>query len=345
MKLQKIIAVSTIVTFLPIYYAFADLDIQTANQLITSLQNTVSKYAETIKQLQDENAKLKSQIAGVTSTTVASSTVSNAASTGTVAIITPSTISSVDKYNKLIDKINFMSEEIFASNNLSKTSSIWLFEFIEPSSFFISIDDKKNPDGVSAFKRKILYSYDKNLNLNVDWIFDLDYASWYYKTLQWKNPFAKATRIKLKNPIYTWKLIVSTDSTTVSTSAAAAATTSTAGKTNTTTSSTSTTTVSWNVSLDDIRNAYNKNKILDALKLSNEYIKKDPDNIEVAKIRYRSFHILWKYNEALLEIQKIENAVWTDKLEKVVACDAKIISKLVKNADLNKKYTDLCAKK
>jgi cell division septum initiation protein DivIVA len=124
MKLQKIIAVSTIVTFLPIYYAFADLDIQTANQLITSLQNTVSKYAETIKQLQDENAKLKSQIAGVTSTTVASSTVSNVASTGTVAIITPSTISSVDKYNKLIDKINFMSEEIFASNNLSKTSSI-----------------------------------------------------------------------------------------------------------------------------------------------------------------------------------------------------------------------------
>jgi len=64
MKLQKIIAVTTIITFLPVYSAFADLDVQTANSVITSLQNTVSKYAEMIKQLQDENAKLKSQIAG-----------------------------------------------------------------------------------------------------------------------------------------------------------------------------------------------------------------------------------------------------------------------------------------
>jgi hypothetical protein len=32
-------------------------------------------------------------------------------------------------------------------------------------------------------------------------------------------------------------------------------------------------------------------------------------------------------------------------MEKVVACDAKTIAKLAKNADLNKRYADACAKK
>jgi hypothetical protein len=58
-----------------------------------------------------------------------------------------------------------------------------------------------------------------------------------------------------------------------------------------------------------VKTAYNKNKILDALKLSTEYIKADPNNIEVTKIRYRSFYILGKYSESLAEVQKIESLI------------------------------------
>jgi predicted PurR-regulated permease PerM len=59
MRLQKIIATIAIFALLPVYSAFAAFDLQEFNQIITDLQNTVSKYAETIKNLQNENAKLK----------------------------------------------------------------------------------------------------------------------------------------------------------------------------------------------------------------------------------------------------------------------------------------------
>ncbi|HBA44641.1 TPA: hypothetical protein DEG21_03930 [Patescibacteria group bacterium] len=55
-----------------------------------------------------------------------------------------------------------------------------------------------------------------------------------------------------------------------------------------------------------VKNAYVNNKILDMLKLSNEYIKTDSNNIDVLRMRYRGFHMLGKYGDALIEIQKIQ---------------------------------------
>lgn len=227
-----------------------------------------------------------------------------------------------------------MSQDIFAWYGMWTGSSIWLFEFIEPSSFFISIDDWKNPKWVTAFKKKILYTYDKNYNLNVSWTFNLDYATQYYITKSGKNPFAKATRIRIKNPIYNGKLL---DTNTTSWTWATTSTT------NSSTSSTATT-VPTNVTAEDVATAYSNNKILDAIKLSNEYIKKDPNNAAVLKIRYRSYAIVGKYTDALVEVQKYIQVKWSG-VEKWVYCEAKNIAKLGKNTNATTKYTPLCAGK
>lgn len=353
MKIQKIITLA-LLSCLPLSIALAETSTPITQDTITNLQNMINRFSNTITQLQEENSKLKDQIAelnkklGIPETIipkiiVATWSISNSwaltlSGTTNNAIAKPT---SVDKYNKLIEKINSMSGQIFRDSQFSTGSSIGLFEFIEPSSFFISIDDWANPAWVTAFKRKMLYSYDKDYNLNVDWIFNLDYKSQYYITKYGKNPFAKAVRIKVKNPEYKWKLLDADNSSAGTVNIPKTTnSTSTAIKTNAPTSTINTA----NVTLDTVKLAYSKNKILDALKLSTEYIKTDSNNMEVAKIRYRSFYILGKYDEALSEIQKIENNLG-NQVEKTILCDAKIISKLAKKIDLNKKYADLCASK
>ena len=62
MKLQKTIASIALISLLPVYSAFAALDVSQFDRLISALQKTVGDYAETIRNLQDENAKLKKVI-------------------------------------------------------------------------------------------------------------------------------------------------------------------------------------------------------------------------------------------------------------------------------------------
>ncbi len=314
--------------------------------LVSSLQAIIKKHEETIKKLQDENQGLKAELDKLSPKKSTGTLNIESSQSSEVTSTTIKKVSSVEKYNILVNKINSISASIFTENSLPNYSAIWLFEFIEPSNFFISIDDFANPDWVTAFKRKILYSYDGNYNLKVEWIFELDYKTQYYITKSWKNPFAKAKRIRIKNPIYKWKLlddsweqISSSNSTTIKTSTWST-TPNTSTKTTTTTS-----TPQANVTIDSIKSAYNKNNILEALKLSNTYILTDPNNLEVLKIRYRSFYMLGKYADALNEIIKIEGLITAEKMDKLIACDAKIISKLAKDSTANSKYTTLCNSK
>lgn len=351
MKNLKIVAVIlTLFTLTWVTYATEIDDIKAS---FTNIQTLIQKYEANLKSLQVENEALKKSIleleAKINSFTNSWS-ISNSNTWITTKVETPklantqtwtstqSTVkaSSVEKYNQIIDKINNLSQDIFSKNNLSSNSTIWLFEFIEPNSFFISIDDGLNPAGVTAFKTKILYSYDKDYNLSVIWIFSLDYKSQYYITKFWKNPYAKATRIRVKNPNYTWKLLpeYQTNPSVISTNSQSTQTTTNTTQTN----------ITQNVTFNMVKDAYVNNKILDMLKLSNEYIKVDPNNIDVLRMRYRGFHMLGKYSDALSEIQKIEEIQWSN-MNKVVACDGSIIAKLAKNNILSKSYQDICKAK
>lgn len=340
MKIQKIISIIIISAFSLSIVSAETLDIN-PNTIISELQNLISKLSTTITQLQNENTKLRNDIEELNKKFNSTNTVSSPAivvTQETKPSIPTTNVSNEEKHNKVIDKINSIAAKIFQDNNLSESSSIWLFEFIEPSNFFISIDDWMNPSWVTAFKKKILYYYDDEINLNIKWIFELDYNSQYYITRNGSNPFSKTPRIRIKNPTYKWKLLDIDTNTTSSVDSNNSTSSLNSSISNTTTA----TTINSEVTIELIKAAYNKNKVSDALKLSNEYIKKDPNNIEVAKIRYRSMYLLGKYNDSLSEVSKIESILW-NKIERTILCEAKTIAKLAKNNDLIKKYTDLCA--
>ena len=334
MKNLKIIAVIfSLFALTWITYATELDDIKSS---FSNIQTLIKNYENNLKNLQAENEALKKTISDLEAKINSfASPHPNPLPKGEGVISTQTwttqKVSTVEKYNQIIDKINNLSGDIFSKNNLSTSSTIWLFEFIEPNVFFISIDDGLNPAWVTAFKTKILYSYDKDLNLTVIWIFSLDYKSQYYITKFWKNPYARTTRIRVKNPSYTWKLLPEYQSNislnTTSTQASVV--------------SNATSVVNQNVTFEMVKNAYINNKILDMLKLSEVYIKTDPNNIDVLRMRYRGFHMLGKYSDALSEIQKIEEIQWSN-MTKVVACDGSIIAKLAKNDSLAKTYSDIC---
>lgn len=352
MKTYKIIVASILIA-IPGYIALAETINSSNADIIAEINISIERNNKSIEYFKIQNQILQSKLIELSSTwtvevnsSIWTSSLTWASNSNTwTENLTWVKASSVEKYNILIDKINSLSQNIFSEYKLWTGSSIWLFEFIEPSNFFISIDDWLNPTWITAFKKKILYSYDKNYSLTIDWIFDLDYISQYYVTKFWKNPFAKVTRIRVKNPIYKGKLLDIVGSWTTAGSWTISNTTSTSANNviSTVITPTSSTTTS-NVTLADVTSAYNKNKILDAIKLSNEYIKKDPNNLDIIKIRYRSYYLVWKYTEALSEVQKYINIKW-ENTEKSIYCEAKVIAKLNKSTDLMSTYTNLCSTK
>ncbi len=196
-----------------------------------------------------------------------------------------------DVYTKIVNKINAGLPTILADNNLSASGAVGLFEFIEPNGFFISIDDGKNPAGITAFKTKIAFTYDANLNLTKVGVFDLDYTVERYKTVFGTNPYTKSTRIRIQNPLYKGKLLE-----VVPVSAPVGSVPATTVNTPVTT----------DVTFAQIKALYDKNKLLDVIKLSEGYMTKNPNDTEVLKLRYRSYYIVGKYTESLDEVKKIE---------------------------------------
>jgi hypothetical protein len=98
------------------------------------------------------------------------------------------------------------------------------------------------------------------------------------------------------------------------------------------------------VTFAQIKTAYDSNKLLDALKLSDQYILKNPNDIEVLRIRYRSYYMVGKYDDSLAEIKKMETLQGT-VFERTIACDAAVIGKIAKKTDISTYYSTICKKK
>ena len=78
--------------------------------------------------------------------------------------------------------------------------------------------------------------------------------------------------------------------------------------------------------------------------MSEEYMIKNPNDVEVLKMRYRSYYFISKYIDALSEIKKIET-IQGATFEKTIACDAAVIGKIAKKPDISTYYSTLCKKK
>lgn len=225
---------------------------------------------------------------------------------------------------------------LLTENNLPGFAAIGLFEFIEPNAVFLSFDDGNNPVGITAFKSKVLYTFNNNLLFTRVGLFDLDYASQKYRTLFGSNPYVKSVRTRVQNPSYKGKLF---ETPTVS-STGSTSTTSVSTPISTPVSATP----SGEVTLAQIKSAYDKTKLLDAIKLSESYIVKNPNDLDVLRIRYRSFYIIGKYDDSLAEIKKIE-AIEGSSFERTIACDAAVVGKIAKKLDVSTYYSAICKKK
>jgi hypothetical protein len=281
------------------------------SRLITLYEGRTTRLQDEINRIKIENAALRAQLAlasgakntGVTAPTgVNSSGITSPSSTGS---ILPKTEQG-KRYDAIVSNVNGSLPQILASNKITATGAIGLFEFIEPRNFFISIDDGKNPAGVTAFKTKILFEYDPNMNLKVIGVFALDYASSKYATVSGSNPFSGAVRIKVRNPSYSGKLleeVLSAAGGTLSSTVVPA----TVIRPNTTSTGSIAipSALPTIVSFDDIQKAYDKNKLADAVSLSTLFLAKNPTNVDALTIRARSQYIVAQYGPALDDITAI----------------------------------------
>lgn len=275
------------------------------SKLIQIYERRVTILQDDVNRLRIENEALKTKL------NILSTNSTGAVTTGVTPPTTPSVPSSVvatpkteteKKYDIIMSNIVTSLPDILKKNNITASGSIGLFEFIEPKNFFISIDDGLNPPGVTAFKSKVLFEYDANLNLKVIGNFSLDYPTSRYVTLSGANPFGGVTRVRVKNPRYLGKLLeeVTPPASTVVSSPNNSVSTGTGS---TTSASNPITPVS--STLDTIRKAYEKNKLGDVVQMSTTYLQTNPNNIEVLTMRARSQYIFSKFDEALNDIETI----------------------------------------
>lgn len=340
MLLKKSLAAASIIAVLSMpVVSFAALETGALRVDIgDAIQRLVNKYEARIAELETENAQLKSDLAALKGTavstpvTVAAPTVSTGATaTKPATVVSTATGASTGnaEYDALIKATNAALPSILKENGLSETAQLGLYEFVNgQKAFFVSIDDGKNPAGVSAFKTKILFTYDSNLATTVSGVFDLNYDLQRYKTVFGTNPFAAVARTRVKNPAYTGKLLEES-ATSTGTPASAPATT--------TTTSSTTTAVSGEVTVKTVRAAYDKNKLTEAIKLANTYLAKNPNDIEILTVRYRSLYITGKYAESLKDVAAIE-ALQGSKFDCTIAKDAAFIAKSAKDTAAASKY-------
>lgn len=337
----------------------------------------MAKYETRIDELQKENTRLKTELESLkvsatqksqqtsASTTVQPTTPAKDTSIGMPATLSGKTLSNLlnytftgqvlttagmplvstksDMYKKLIEKSMRHLPSLIQEYGLSADSSIGLFEFVEPNGFFISVDDGKNPVGVTAFKMKFLFHYDTDLNLSKSGVFDLDYGVSRYVTVFGSNPYSKASRIVLRSPAYSGNLfsIVATSTGTTS-----------SGTTNSVVTQPAKSPASTvaqqlvdpsTVTYVQIKAAYDKNKPQEAIRLSDLFLQANSPTKDILNVRYRSYFILQKYQLALDEIAKLETIVGT--LDSRSACDASSVARIAKKQDLVDKYSKICVRK
>lgn len=318
--------------------------------VLDAITRLVKRYEARIAELETENAKLKAENAALKTgkNAVETAKPQAPAATGTVssAPATPSKPAAVTtgsgtgnaEYDAIIKDLNANFVDVLRENGLPGSSQLGLFEFVQGKrAVFVSIDDGKNPPGVTAFKTKILFSYDADLVTSVAGVFDLNYDVQKYKTVFGSNPYSTAVRIKIKNPAYKGKLLdeAAPAASTAGTSVGAAASSSA--------TPVKTPVSAANATAKDVRAAYDKNKLKDAVTLADAYLAKNPDDVEILTIRYRSLYILGRFADSLKDVQAIER-VQGSSFDCTIAKDAAFIAKSAKNADLAAKYGAMCKK-
>lgn len=378
--MKKILLLS-LITLIPMSISAANMTSSETESMVTQMKTILDQYAFKIRALEVENSILREEVrkAGIqiplsvfsgaivqVATTTGSTTnqqplpqtiVSswalrstwslNLSSTG----ITTAMVESISKqysvrYAQFIKRIANEWIAIQSAYKLPSTSYIWWYEFVNQNAdnhvFVDVIYDVST--ATNAYDAKILYEYNTGTyQRKLIGFFELDRTTWFYKTKSGNNPFAWAQRVFIRDPrpINTTPPVITISTWSTSTWTISIWSTSTWSTSNWTLS---TTQANINIKIpafSEIDKAYTDKRYLSVISLSNTYLTANPATYDLLRIRYRTYFIIWKYNEALSEIAKIENM---GKMSSTVACDAQVIATYSKDAALISKYTTACKK-
>ncbi len=312
------------------------MTLKSLTQMMDALQVRITSLEGEVARLKQENTELKAKIANTPAVSVP---VSVNTGTSTPITTTTSVLSSVwssgsidKKYTNIVEYISKNISSILSKNAISATGSVGLFEFVDPNSVFISLDDGNNPNGVTAFKYKVLFQYDESMNLTVLWVFELNFSVEKYVTLRGSNPYAKSSRTRIKNPDYKGKLLDETISVSGGSVSATLPTTSSLSVD-----------VGSGVTIAQIRSAYDKNKLADTIKLATTYLQINGNNAEVLTMRARSYYIMGNLEQAIADISSIYE-MKKEEIDCGIVNDAARAEKTLKGAK-GTFFTDIQAKK
>lgn len=297
---------------------------------IAQTKALLDQYSARVRSLEAENAILREEMrkAGikiplsaysgvvqtnnipvVSDTPIATATTSTVTGT-TLPVVTTSgeiNFSEIEKihgpvYTGFIKRIISEWDKVRDAYLMPKNAHIGGYELVVTGALdhvFVDIVYTGSITGTGIYDAKILYQFDKKtFARKLIGFFEYNPTTGYYITRTGKNIFPGVTRTFVLDP----RVIALSQAnlpTTVPT---------------TTSTSTSVTTTSY----ADIEAAYTAKRFLSVITLSNTWLASNAPNLEVLRIRYRTYFIIAKYAEALKEIEKIRAI---GQLSSAVACE------------------------
>lgn len=311
----------------------------------------LDQYSARVKMLEAENKLLREEMwkagikiplsvfnAAVNSGSTSTGTVAPPISTIPATPVTASgefSVASIEKtygtsYAGFIKKIITDWDKVRDAYVMPKWAYIGGYEFVNTGALdhvFVDIMFTGSVSASGMYDAKILYQFDKTtFARKLIGFFEYNKTTGFYVTKTGKNIFPGVKRTWVADPRG-----ISSPSSTVTTPVV----------TNPTTPTTPTTPVA-TASYADIEAAYAGKRFLSVISLSNTWLASNPANLDVLRIRYRTYFIIAKYSEALKEIEKIKSI---GQLSSAVACEGYVIATYAKDTALSDSYKAICNKK
>ncbi|MBC7498527.1 hypothetical protein H7170_02675 [Candidatus Gracilibacteria bacterium] len=347
--MRKIIFVALILVSSLTSVVAADLD------PIVQAKALLDQYGSRVKSLEAENSILREEMrkanikiplalfSGAIQTVInnGNSTISvpSASSTGSVALVAPPVVPvttsgevsyvGIEKnygitYAGFIKRIISEWDKIVQAYAMPKGARIGGYEFVATGALdhvFVDIVYTGSVSGTGIYDAKILYQFDKTTYARkLIGFFEYNSTTGYYATKTGKNIFPGVKRTWIADPRNVTPVVPTTASGTTVIAPTGATT----------------------VIYADIEAAYTAKRFLSTISLSNSWLLANTPTLEVLRIRYRTYFIIAKYNEALAEIERIKSI---NQLSAAVACEGYVIATYAKNTSLADSYKATCSKK
>ncbi len=290
--------------------------------------------------IQTESPTVNSSNPQLPSTVVATGTTNTGKVMSTITASGEVSFANIEKiygtqYTGFIRRLISEWDKVRDAYAMPKNAYIAGYEFVQSGALdhvFVDINYTGSGTASGSYDAKILYQFDKTtFARKLIGFFQYNTTTWYFVTKTGNNIFPGVKRTWVADPRVVWvtlPITVSSSPTTLTNSGTIA--------------TTPVVTTSSSVKYVDIEVAYAAKRYLSVISLSNSWLTANTPNIDILRLRYRTYFIIGKYPEALAEIERIRTI---GQLSSAVACEWYVIATYAKNVTLSDSYKAICNKK